>query len=72
MPVSATLGEMWVTSGDRRTVRFNLPPVPVTGLAEPLHVHLDCDGKAVDEILQRLTVQPDGSATGAKLVTSKY
>ena len=58
MTVSATQAEMWVLSADRRTVRFNLPPVRLSGLAiaKPLTIHLDYDAKAVDEILDRLTV----------------
>jgi hypothetical protein len=45
-----------VLSADRRTLRLNIPPVRLAGHAKPLTVHLDCDAKAVDEILQRLSV----------------
>lgn len=54
MPVSATQAEMWVLLADRRTVRFNIPPL--WGFAEPVTLYLDCDAKAVDEIIDRLTV----------------
>ena len=49
---------MWVLASDRRSVRLNLPPVPLSGLAiaKPRALHLDCDAKAVEEILERLTV----------------
>lgn len=48
IPVSSTQAEMWMLSADRRTVRFNLPPVRLTGHTKPLNLHLDCDAKAVD------------------------
>ena len=41
---------------DRETVRLQLPPLPVTGLAEPLRIHLDFDAESVDEMIERLTV----------------
>jgi hypothetical protein len=47
---------MWTLSGDRETVRLQLPPLPIAGMPEPLRVHLDFDAEMVDEILQRLTV----------------
>ena len=56
VPVSVTQAELWVLSADRRTVRLNIPPVRLQGRTEPLKLHLDCDAKAVDEILDRLTV----------------
>lgn len=40
---------------DRRTVRLQLPPLPLPGLSEPVDVHLDLNTAAVDEILRRLT-----------------
>jgi hypothetical protein len=40
----------------RRTVRLNLPPLPLAGLAQPLNVHLDFDSKTIDEMIDRLTV----------------
>ena len=43
-------------SADRRTVRLDIPPVRLTGHAMPLHLHVDCDAKAVDQIHERLTV----------------
>jgi hypothetical protein len=55
IPVTVTQAEMWALSADRRTVRLSIPPVRITGRAKPLTLHLDCDAKAVDEILDRLT-----------------
>jgi hypothetical protein len=40
---------------DRKTVRLQLPPLPLPGLSEPLDVSLDLSAAAVDEILRRLT-----------------
>jgi hypothetical protein len=56
VPVSATQAEMWVLSADRRTVRLNIPPVQLASHAKPVTIQLACDAKAVDEILDRLTV----------------
>ena len=44
------LGEMF-TLLDRETVRLQLPPLPVTGLAESLRIHLHVDVETVDEML---------------------
>ena len=46
---------MWVLSAVRRSVRLNIPPVRLTGHVMPLHLHVDCDAKAVDQILGRPT-----------------
>jgi len=46
---------MWVLSADRQTVRLH-PARPASRRTEPLKLHLDCDAKAVDEMLDRLTV----------------
>ena len=56
VPVSTTQAEMWVLSADRRTVRLNIPPIQLAGHDKPVTLQLACDAKAVDEILDRLTV----------------
>ncbi len=55
IPLSVTQEEMWVLSSDRRTVRLNIPAVPIAGLPKPLNVHLDCDAVAIEEMIERLT-----------------
>ena len=55
MPIDAPQPRTWTLAADRRTVRMELPPLPVAGLPEPLKVHLDFDAASVDAMLQRLT-----------------
>ncbi len=40
---------------DSETVRFNLPPLPLAGLPEPLRIHFDLDRSTVEDLLRRLT-----------------
>jgi hypothetical protein len=47
--------EMWVLSLDRRSLRMELPPLPIDGLPESLRLSLEFDVGAVDQILQRLS-----------------
>ena len=46
---------MWTLSDDRETVRLQLPPLPIAGMPEPLHIHLNSDAAGVDEMIERLT-----------------
>jgi hypothetical protein len=39
---------------DEDTVRLNLPPLPVDGRAEPLHLHLDLNVESVELAIERL------------------
>jgi len=48
--------EAWQLSGDRKSIRFHLPPLPIVGLNEPLCVHLDFDAESLDEMIDRLAV----------------
>ncbi len=50
MPVNVTLA----LSDDLKAVRLHLPPLPLEGLPEPLHIHLDLDAEAVDGMLHQL------------------
>ena len=45
MAVSQSQAELWTLLADRRTVRFNIPPVPLWGhgLTQPVTLHLDLD-----------------------------
>jgi hypothetical protein len=56
MPFTITPEEAWKLSGDRKSIRFPLPPLPIVGLPEPLQVHLDFDAEALDEMMDRLAV----------------
>ena len=55
MPIEAEQAQMWVLPG-RRTVRLQVPELPVAGAAEPLRVHMDFDAGVVDQIIERLTI----------------
>jgi len=54
-PIDAPQPRMWTLAADRRTVRIELPQLPVASLPESLKVHLDFDAASVDAMLQRLT-----------------
>ena len=56
MPFTIAPEEAWKLSGDRMSIRFHLPPLPIVGLPEPLRVHLDFDAEALDEMMDRLAV----------------
>jgi hypothetical protein len=45
--------QMWRLVADRRTVRMNLPPIRLSGVKDPVSLHLDAS--TIDEILTRLT-----------------
>ena len=47
---------MWTLSGDRKSIRMQVPPLRLAGVPKPLSIHLDFDAAIVDELLQRLTV----------------
>jgi hypothetical protein len=46
--------ELWVLSADRRSLRLQLPLLPIDGRAEPIKVGVEFDTGAVDQILKRL------------------
>ena len=48
--------QMWTLSDDRRTVRLQLPPLPVDDVSIPLDVFMDFDADAIDKTLDRLIV----------------
>ncbi len=43
MPIEHDQARMWQLSADRRSVRMELPGLPVEGMAEPLRVKIDFD-----------------------------
>ena len=55
MPADIDPSTMFVLH-DAETVRFNLPPLPIEGVAEPLRIHLDFDADTLQLVLERLTV----------------
>ena len=56
MPVAAEPEAMLKLSADHRAVRLTLPPLPITGLPEPLNVHMEWDAETVDAMVARLAV----------------
>ena len=56
MPVAAAAEALFVLSEDSNSVRLILPPLPIAGMPEPTTVFMDFDAKAIDPILERLTV----------------
>jgi hypothetical protein len=57
---------MWTLSGNRKTVRLKLPPLPVAGLPGPLRVTMDLDAGTVDAIIDRLAPAHPGRRSPAK------
>jgi len=56
MPIEHDQFQMWQISSDRRSVRMELPGLPVDGLPEPLQVKIDFNAGIVDQIIERLLV----------------
>jgi hypothetical protein len=48
--------QMWQLSADRRSVRLQLPGLPVEGMSEPLRANIDFDAGVVDQMIERLLV----------------
>ena len=46
--------QMWTLLPDRKTVRLQLPGLPIAGIPEPLDVHMDFDVGTVEEMIDRL------------------
>jgi len=42
--------------GDRKTVRFAVPPLRLAGMPEPVHAFIEFDAKTVDATIERLTI----------------
>ena len=56
MPIELDQAQIWQLSDDRRTVRMQLPRLPVDGLPKPLTVKIDFDAGTIEQIIERLTV----------------
>jgi hypothetical protein len=56
MQIEMLQSQMWTLSADRRTVRQQMPPIPLAGLPKPVVVHLDFTADTVDAMLERLSV----------------
>ncbi|SEP26482.1 hypothetical protein SAMN02990966_04692 [Rhodospirillales bacterium URHD0017] len=56
MPMEHDQAQMWQLSADRRSLRMELPGLPVAGVAEPLLVKIDFDTSVVDRMIERLLV----------------
>ena len=47
---------IWTLTPNRKNVRLTVPPVTLSGSAEPLELFLDFDAESVDAVIDRLTV----------------
>ena len=56
MPIAVDSATMWTLNADNKSVRLNLPPLPIGGQAKPLVVALDFEAATVDEMIDRLTM----------------
>ena len=56
MPIEHDQARMWQLSADRRSVRMQLPGLPIEGLPTPLTVKVDFDAGVVDRMIERLLV----------------
>lgn len=56
MPIEHDQAQMWQLSADRRSVRMELPGLPIHGMPEPLRVRIDFDAGLVDQMIERLSV----------------
>jgi hypothetical protein len=57
---------MWTLSGNRKTVRLKLPPLPVAGLPELFRVSMDLDAGTVDAIIDSLAPAHPGRRSPGK------
>ena len=55
MEATLELGDL-VLSGDQTNVRFHLPPLPIDGQPEPVHIQLNFDADMVEQLLEQLTL----------------
>jgi hypothetical protein len=56
MPIDHDQAQMWRLSADRRSVRMELPGLPVDGIPKPLKVTIDFDAGSIDQMIERLLV----------------
>lgn len=56
MPIEHDQAQMWQLSADRRSVRMELPGLPVEGIPEPLRVKINFDAGVIDQMIERLLV----------------
>jgi hypothetical protein len=56
MPIEHDQAQMWQLSADRRSVRMELPGLPINGMPEPLRVKIDFDAGTIDDMIARLLV----------------
>ena len=56
MPIEHDQAQMWQLSADRRSVRMQLPALPVQGMPEPLRVKIHFDAGVIDQMIERLLV----------------
>ena len=56
MPIQVEQEQIWTLSEDRTMVRFVLPPLPIKGLPQQAEVAMAFSARAVDAIIERLTI----------------
>jgi hypothetical protein len=56
MPIEHDQAQMWQLSADRRSVRMELPGLPIEGLPQPIKVKINFDAGVVDQMIERLMV----------------
>jgi hypothetical protein len=56
MTIETPQEQLWTLSGDRRHVRFSLPPLPIAGLPEAARFNMHFDADTVDQVIERLSV----------------
>ena len=56
MAANIEIAQMWTLNDDRQSVKLSLPPLPLQGLPEPLHVTIDFEADMVEEMLARLSL----------------
>ena len=67
MPMEHDPAQMWQLSADWRTMRMELPGLPIDGLPKPLTVKIDFDAGVVAQMIERLVsghAEVKGNAAG--------
>ena len=54
MPMEHDQAQLWQLSADRRSVRMQLPALPVQGMPEPLRVKIHFDAGVIDQTIEGL------------------
>ena len=66
MPIEHNQAQMWRLSSDRRSVRMELPGLPVDGLPEPIRVKMDFGAGIIDQMIERFLILPAPPSPGKR------